>query len=325
MELDDVGAVLAAIADFKRRGRDDFLAEYGFGRAHRYFLVLDGEYYDSKAIAGVAHLYQHGTLLASEEFAGGESTVAARLRQLGFVVQGDPPDWAVDELLLALDLYLRTWADTSFRASLPSIMELSTELRSLRVFPDEVRRAPNFRSPNSVALKLHNFAAIDSDNPGSGMPHVGVQDREVWKEWAPRPNELQQAVQLIRAGGASDSTPPDTQEEEEYQAPEGRILFRQHRRRERDPKLVRQKKGQVWRRTGRLACEVCDFDSAESYGLDGVIDIHHVVPLHVAGESVTRLGDLAVVCPTCHRVLHRHRPIITPAQLRAKREGRRLE
>ena len=31
------------------------------------------------------------------------------------------------------------------------------------------------------------------------------------------------------------------------------------------------------------------------------------------GESLTGMNDLALVCPTCHRVLHKHRPIITPA------------
>ena len=73
------------------------------------------------------------------------------------------------------------------------------------------------------------------------------------------------------------------------------------------------------RRTGRLACEVCDFESSEAYDVAGVIDVHHVVPLHKIGESVTTMNDLALVCPTCHRVLHKHRPIITPAELRAKR------
>ena len=35
--------------------------------------------------------------------------------------------------------------------------------------------------------------------------------------------------------------------------------------------------------------------------------------------QVDHMRDLALVYPTCHRVLHKHRPIITPADLRAKR------
>ncbi|WP_408609294.1 HNH endonuclease [Auraticoccus cholistanensis] len=85
--------------------------------------------------------------------------------------------------------------------------------------------------------------------------------------------------------------------------------------------MVAKKGAAVLRTTGRLACEVCDFDSSEAYGIEGVIDVHHVVPLHQLGESVTGLNDLALLCPTCHRVLHQHRPIISPDELRAKRFG----
>jgi 5-methylcytosine-specific restriction protein A len=93
-----------------------------------------------------------------------------------------------------------------------------------------------------------------------------------------------------------------------------------HRHRERNRKLVQQKKAAVRKATGRLACEVCDFDSSEVYGTGlEVIDVHHVVPLHEIGESKTTLSDLALVCPTCHRVIHAHQPFITPAELKAKR------
>ena len=32
---------------------------------------------------------------------------------------------------------------------------------------------------------------------------------------------------------------------------------------------------------------------------------------------MTTLSDLVLVCPTCHRVIHAHKPFITPSQLRA--------
>lgn len=79
-----------------------------------------------------------------------------------------------------------------------------------------------------------------------------------------------------------------------------------------------QKKKQVLKDTAKLACEVCDFESAAIYGpaAEGVIDVHHIVPLHKVGDSITRLADLALVCPTCHRVIHRHSPVVTPQELR---------
>lgn len=320
VDLTDPEAVNKAIAEFDALGRDAFLAKHGFKPARDYFIVVDGKRYDSKAITGVAHQYQTGVLMTPDMFSGGECTVATRLNKLGFEVTRPtmPPNWSVDELMLALDLYLlvREQGRGGFAAK---VAALSEELRSLRVFPEAVRSNPAFRNPSSVSLKLDNFSSIDPAHEGRGMEHGGAGDARVWDAWAHRPDELAQAVALIRARGESDDAPEETGEDEEYGALEGRILFREHRRRERDRTLVAKKKQSVFKKTGRLACEVCDFESSEAYGVDDVIDVHHIVPLHKIGESVTTMKDLALVCPTCHRVLHKHQPIITPAVLRQKR------
>jgi 5-methylcytosine-specific restriction protein A len=108
-DLTDRAAVLRAIAEYDRLGADEFLKTHHFGRARQYFLIWEGRSYDSKAIAGVAHNLQRPDLPA-DNFSGGESTVAARLRSLGFEVEtggtGRNPPWAWDELIIALDLYL---------------------------------------------------------------------------------------------------------------------------------------------------------------------------------------------------------------------------
>lgn len=319
-DLTDPQAVIDAIAEFDEKGREAFLATYGFAPARDYFVEYDGKKYDSKAIAGVAHLHQHGSALSAEMFSGGDSTVANRLEKLGFDVTRPVslPDWSTDELMLALDLYLRERDGGSFDPSSPLVVGLSEELKALRIFADEVRAVPRFRNTNGVSLKLHNFSSIDPAHPGKGMPNGSAGDREVWEEWAHRPKELAQAVALIRSSASADSPPPATGEEDEFDAPEGRMLYRLHRRYERDRQLVARKKKAVKRATGRLACEVCDFDSADVFGVEGVIDVHHVVPLHQIGESRTSLKDLALVCPTCHRTLHKHRPILTPKELREK-------
>lgn len=320
-DVTDPEAVRKAIAEFDERGREGFLDEYGFAPARDYFVVVEGKHYDSKAIVGVAHLHQHGVLMTAGMFSGGDSTVATKLEKLGFEVTRPVslPDWTVDELMLALDLYLRTRGEISNSPTAKPVIDLSAELRSLQIFPEEIRKSPRFRNPSGVSLKLHNFASIDPHHEGKGMAHGAAGDARVWEDWAHRPAELLAAVAAIRAHGISADAPEDTGEEEEYEAPEGRILFREHRRYERDKKLVAKKKAAVLRKTGRLACEVCDFESSEAYGIDGVIDVHHIMPLHKIGQSVTTMKDLALVCPTCHRVLHKHRPIVTPAELRAKR------
>jgi 5-methylcytosine-specific restriction protein A len=91
MSLADLTAecVHEAISEFDRLGRAAFLNTYGFGRARGYFLIHNGQPYDSKAIAGVAHQYLPGRApLKSDEFSGGEDAAAGRLRELGFEIKG---------------------------------------------------------------------------------------------------------------------------------------------------------------------------------------------------------------------------------------------
>lgn len=69
---------------------------------------------------------------------------------------------------------------------------------------------------------------------------------------------------------------------------------------------------------GTLNCEVCGFDYGQTYGPrgQGFIEVHHVRPLHDSGPTTTRLRDLALLCSNCHRMIHRTRPWLTPAELR---------
>lgn len=84
--LTDPRAVLQAIKEFDELGRQGFLEKYAFGAARQYMLVHEGSHYDSKAIAGVAHLHQMGRLLPRNEFTGGVHGAVRTLRDLGFQV-----------------------------------------------------------------------------------------------------------------------------------------------------------------------------------------------------------------------------------------------
>jgi hypothetical protein len=95
-DLTDRGAVLDALSEFDAIGREAFLSKYGFGGAIGYFVLHEGRLYDSKAIAGAAHGYQHDTALKAHEFSGGAATVVARLSSLGFLVTVPPgPKWTL--------------------------------------------------------------------------------------------------------------------------------------------------------------------------------------------------------------------------------------
>ena len=61
-DLTDPESVVRAVREFDHLGRDAIFAKYSFGRSRSYFLILDRQSYDSKAIAGASHGYQHPTL-----------------------------------------------------------------------------------------------------------------------------------------------------------------------------------------------------------------------------------------------------------------------
>jgi 5-methylcytosine-specific restriction protein A len=85
-------AVCQAVAEFDRLGREKFLNTYGFAEAREYFLIYNGQAYDSKAIVGVAHKFlPGGRVLSPHEFSGGKDGAAAELDKLGFVVQASGP------------------------------------------------------------------------------------------------------------------------------------------------------------------------------------------------------------------------------------------
>ena len=202
MALGDVTAegVERALVEFDRLGREDFLAQFGFGQTRGYFLIRDGRRYDSKAIVGVAHGYDRPDLglLRSQDFSGGEATVARHLESIGFDVKRPPrnPPWADEELILALDLYLRLGLLSNTDQD---VLDLSHILNDLTIHsnrPDALR----FRNPNGVAMKLANFAAIDPNYGGRGMTRGGKRDTEIWERYASDQDALAATAAGIREG-----------------------------------------------------------------------------------------------------------------------------
>lgn len=333
MALDDLTsreAVLAAVDEFDRVGRERFLQIYGFREARTYFLRVEDRLYDSKAITGAAHGYEHPDIgpLRARDFSGGEAHAVRVLERLGFDIErvdassadlqpefrrGRNPAWAVDELILALDLYLDSGllddAD-------PKVVELSEILNRLPIHtqrPDEER----FRNPNGVSLKLANFAALDPSYPGTGMSRGGRRDAEVWDRYHNHPGKLRALAAALRAGISADEAFPSIPEDDEGDVPEGRLLYRRHRARERSSTLANRKKARA-KAAGQLRCEACGFDFEATYGPLGrdYIECHHTRPLFASGPVQTRLADLALLCANCHRMAHRGYPWPTVDQLR---------
>ena len=106
-ELTSADAVIAAIDEVAKVGRAAFLNRYGFKKATKFFVVHDGECFDSKAVAGVAFGYQFPSAgaLTSNEFSGGRESgqAASVLESLGFeVVSRLDPSFVVDRISAAI-------------------------------------------------------------------------------------------------------------------------------------------------------------------------------------------------------------------------------
>ena len=134
------------------------------------------------------------------------------------------PPWSKDELILALDLYLRRGGSRGMSASSSDAIVLSQVLRSLPVHPVDVRRQDRFRTPSSVALKLHNLAAVDPGHPNAGMSNSGSGDRWVWRRWSDDPRRLSELAQTVLS--LADQRIPDQIVADEEIDDRGRLVAR---------------------------------------------------------------------------------------------------
>jgi predicted HNH restriction endonuclease len=101
---------------------------------------------------------------------------------------------------------------------------------------------------------------------------------------------------------------------------EGEKKERMHMRRERNRKLVHLAKSQFIAKHGRLFCEACGFNAHSSYGIDPdkLIEAHHKVAVsELEAGSYTRVEDLLMLCPNCHRAVHHRRPWLSMDELLA--------
>ena len=94
-----------------------------------------------------------------------------------------------------------------------------------------------------------------------------------------------------------------------------------HLQRERDPAIAKAKRTAARLPDGRLPCEACGFAARDQYpGLDGdLCEVHHRQPLAAAVAQVaTSVADLAIMCPNCHRAIHRTDPLMSVDEFRAR-------
>lgn len=101
--------------------------------------------------------------------------------------------------------------------------------------------------------------------------------------------------------------------------PEGKIVERIHKLRERNLKVISVAKERYRQKTGKLNCQACGFDFVEKYGNIGVdfIEGHHIIPVSEMEDGhITKPEEIALLCSNCHRMIHKKRPWLTMKNLK---------
>ena len=110
------------------------------------------------------------------------------------------PVWSRDELVLALDLYLR------FRRALPS--KTSREVVELSEFLGRMGQASglselhDFRNANGVYMKMMNFRRFDPEYTSEGrvgLTRGNKEEENIWNQFHDNPDQLRIAVDLIKS------------------------------------------------------------------------------------------------------------------------------
>ena len=115
------------------------------------------------------------------------------------------PNWTRDEVILALDLYIREGRQ-QLDAQHPEVIALSQLLNRLPFHAPE-HRTTGFRNPAGVSMKLGNFLAVDPAYAGAGLSRGSKLEQEIWDEFASDLRRLQREAQAIRTGGAQGMGP----------------------------------------------------------------------------------------------------------------------
>lgn len=216
------------------------------------------------------------------------------------------PPWSREELILALDAYFRNGRQGLNKSS-SAAWRLSDEVRALQIFPKELQ-GDDFRNPTGVSMKTYNLQALDPLRAG-GLRGNGKRDRQVWDEFAADAEAIARAAESVRAAmvplNGLAGHPPD-----KHDTPcreEGGRAYRLHLARERDSRVTARKLESVLSVTGSLACEVCGFDFAATYGEHGkgFAECHYQEPFATFDATNEPLmPEWVILCANCHRMIH---------------------
>jgi len=199
-DLSSPDAIKKAMAECDRLGRMDFLARYGYGSAQEYVVKYNGKAYDSKAVAGVAHMFEFPDLgpLKKGDFSGGVRSGAAakKLSQLGFQIVGlsSPVGWSLVECEITVEAYFQCVA----------LQNEGKPFTKSSIYRQVASKLDN-RSAKAVEYKFQNIEKVLEEND---LPRLGMSTKSNYQRLL-RPVVLDYLrVHPEIGSGTPNTTPP---------------------------------------------------------------------------------------------------------------------
>lgn len=193
--------------DSQYRGADEWL-DWEDNRTHKFAIEHEGRRYPVKMIVALA------TGASRDSFSGGmepgQAGWYAAKQGLNVVpLRRRNPAWSRDELVVALDFYLRHRPNPPGQPS-EAIAELSAQLNRIAT-AHGLTGDTTFRNPNGAYMKLMNFRSLDpalTDQGQVGLSRVSAGDREVWENFATDPDRCRAEAERILAELAAENRDP---------------------------------------------------------------------------------------------------------------------
>ena len=138
------------------------------------------------------------------------------------------PPWNRDELILALDLYLRFEGNPPGKNS-SEVQELSELLNTMSSKLSN-RGDDRFRNAAGVYMKMMNFRRLDDRFDGAGLKRGGKLEETIWREYADEPEKLERAIKQVMTlvDEGDELSVRDLDEIDQYEADESRVVMRVH-------------------------------------------------------------------------------------------------
>lgn len=167
-------------------------------------------------------------------------------------------------------------------------------------------------TPSRVYMKMQLDSWVYTQLSGLANSILGRSDDfteeavDALFKWAiaGKDSDTDEVVRAIKGGVLTFS------ESQDIEAVEGGRKLVVHLRVERDPGIAREAVRRHVRDAGPV-CNLCVLDFSRRYQMgagEHCLEAHHKLPLSLRLEaSRTNLEDFLVVCPSCHRVIHKVR------------------